>query len=52
MPPQQEKPQGERPRKNDHSRMMEAIVYITKTGVQWKALPQNIAAGSSAHDRF
>ncbi|GAB60946.1 transposase [Candidatus Jettenia caeni] len=51
LPPQQAKPQGGRPRNNDR-RMMEAIVYVLKTGVQWKALPRSIAAGSSAHDRF
>jgi transposase len=32
--------------------MMDAIFYVLRTGIQWKALPRSIAAGSSAHDRF
>jgi len=45
------KPKGGRPR-NDDRKMMEAIFYVLRTGVQWKGLPPSIAAGSSAHDRF
>jgi transposase len=32
--------------------MMDAIFFVLRTGIQWKALPRSIAAGSSAHDRF
>jgi putative transposase len=44
-------PKGGRPR-NDDRRMMDAIFYVLRTGIQWKALPPSIAPGSSAHDRF
>jgi putative transposase len=29
-----------------------AIFYILRTGVQWKALPRGLGAGSTVHDRF
>jgi len=32
--------------------MMDAIFYLLRTGIQWKALPRTLAAASSAHDRF
>ncbi|MCI0477042.1 MAG: IS5 family transposase [Anaerolineales bacterium] len=51
IPPERAKPKGGRPR-NDNRKMMEAIFYVLRTGIQWKALPRSIAAGSSAHDRF
>lgn len=51
IPPEPPKPKGGRPR-NDDRQMMDAIFYVLRTGVQWKALPRSIAAGSSAHDRF
>lgn len=51
LPPDLEKPKGGRPR-NDDRQMMDAIFYLLRTGIQWKALPRNIAAPSSAHDRF
>ncbi len=51
LPVEPAKPKGGRPR-NDDRQMMEAIFYVLRTGVHWKALPRSIAAGSSAHDRF
>ena len=51
LPPEPPKPKGGRPR-NDDRQMMDAIFYVLRTGIQWKALPRIIAAGSSAHDRF
>ena len=30
----------------------EAIVYVLRTGIQWNALPRELAASSTAHDRF
>ena len=51
VPPERVKPKGGRPR-NDARKMMEAIFYVLRTSIQWKALPRQIAAGSSAHDRF
>jgi len=32
--------------------MMDAIYYVLRTGIHWKALPRVIGAGSSVHDRF
>ena len=51
IPPEPPKPKGGRPR-NDNRQMMDAIFYVLRTGIHWKALPRTIAAGSSAHDRF
>ncbi len=51
LPPAVAKPKGGRPR-NDDRQMMDAIYYVLRTGIQWKALPRSLAAGSSAHDRF
>jgi putative transposase len=30
----------------------EAIVYVLRTGIQWNALPREIGASSTVHDRF
>jgi putative transposase len=30
----------------------EAIVYVLRTGIQWNALPRELAASSTVHDRF
>jgi putative transposase len=51
LPPEKPKPKGGRPR-NDDRQMLDAIFYVLHTGIQWKALPRYLAAGSSAHDRF
>ena len=51
LPVEPPKPKGGRPR-NDDRRMMEAIFYVLRTGIQWKALPRSMGAGSSVHDRF
>lgn len=32
--------------------MMDAIFYVLRTGIQWKALPREYGASSTAHDRF
>ena len=40
-----------RPRMDDR-KAMTAIFYITRTGCQWKALPQSLGASSTVHDRF
>jgi len=36
----------------DLRRTMDAIFYILRTGVQWKALPRSLGAGSTAHEYF
>jgi putative transposase len=42
---------GGRPRIEDR-KAFEAIVYVVRTGIQWNALPRELAASSTAHDRF
>lgn len=42
---------GGRPRIEDR-KAFEAIVYMLRTGMQWNALPRELAASSTAHDRF
>lgn len=33
-------------------RVMDAIFYVLRTGIQWKALPKTICSGSTAHKWF
>lgn len=51
LPVEPPKPKGGRPR-NDDRHMMDAIFYVLRTGIQWKALPRSLGASSSVHDRF
>jgi transposase len=51
LPVEPPKPKGGRPR-NDDRKMMDAIFYVLRTGIHWKALPRSMGAGSSVHDRF
>jgi putative transposase len=30
----------------------EAMVYVLRTGIQWNALPRDLGASSTVHDRF
>jgi putative transposase len=30
----------------------EAMIYVLRTGIQWKALPRDLGASSTVHDRF
>ncbi len=49
MPKAKKKPG--RPRAADR-RLMTAIFYVLRTGIQWQALPRSLSAHSTAHDRF
>jgi putative transposase len=40
-----------RPRMADRQAMT-AILYVLRTGCQWKALPRSLGAASTVHDRF
>jgi putative transposase len=42
---------GGRPRMQDR-KAFEAIVYVLRTGIQWNALPRELGASSTVHDRF
>jgi transposase len=34
------------------SHVMDGILYVLRTGCQWKALPKEYGSGSTAHRRF
>ena len=36
----------------DDRQAMTAILYVLRTGIQWKALPHSLGAASTMHDRF
>jgi putative transposase len=36
----------------DVSLAFEAIIYVLRTGIQWNALPRELGASSTVHDRF
>ena len=36
----------------DDHKAMSAIYYVLRTGIQWKAIPRSLGAGSTVHDRF
>jgi putative transposase len=36
----------------DDRRALEAIIYVLRTGIQWNALPRELGASSTVHDRF
>jgi len=42
---------GGRPRMADRAAFV-ALVYVLRTGIQWNALPRELGAGSTVHDRF
>jgi putative transposase len=44
-------PKGGRPRMDDR-KAFEAIIYVLRTGLQWNALPRELGASSTVHDRF
>ena len=43
---------GGRPREVDPREVFNAICYVLSTGCQWKALPKDLAAKSTAHHYF
>src|SRR5215831_18284978 len=40
-----------RPRMDDRQ-AFEAIIYLLRTSIQWNALPRELGASSTVHDRF
>ena len=42
---------GGRPRMDDRQAFA-AIIYVLRTGIQWNALPRELGASSTVHDRF
>jgi putative transposase len=45
------KPRGGRPRMEDR-KALDAIVYVMRMGIRWKALPRSLGAPSTVHDRY
>lgn len=51
LPRRKKRPKGGRP-PMDNRQAMTAILYVLRTGCQWKALPRSLGAGSTVHVRF
>jgi putative transposase len=51
LPPPKPKKKSGRPRMDDRQ-AMNAILYVLRTGCQWKMLPRSLGAPSTVHDRF
>jgi putative transposase len=51
IPPAPSHARGGRPRMADRDAFA-AIVYVLRTGIQWNALPRELGASSTVHDRF
>jgi putative transposase len=51
IPPPPSHARGGRPRMPDRQAFT-AIVYVLRTGIQWNALPRELGASSTVHDRF
>jgi transposase len=52
VPPMKWKPGSRGKRPAPDRDCMDAIFYILRTGMQWKALPREYGAASTVHDRF
>ena len=51
VPPAPSYAEGGRTRMDDR-KAFAAIVYVLRTGIQWNALPRELGASSTVHDRF
>ncbi len=51
LPDEPPKPNGGRPRMPNREAFF-ALFYVLRTGIQWKALPRQLGAASTVHDRF
>lgn len=51
IPPSPSHAKGGRPRLPDRQAFA-AIIYVLRTSIQWKALPHELGASSTVHDRF
>jgi len=51
LPPRKARPKGGRPPEDDR-RMLAAILYVLRTGIQWNALPRELGASTTVYDRF
>jgi putative transposase len=51
VPPAPSHAKGGRPRMPDR-KAFEAMIYVLRTGIQWNALPKEMGASSTVHERF
>ena len=51
VPPAPSHAKGGRPRIPDR-KAFEAMIYVLRTGIQWNALPKEMGASSTGHERF
>src|ERR671915_1105832 len=51
IPPAPSHAKGGR-RRMDGREAFAAMIYVLRTGIQWNALPREIGASSSVHDRY
>ena len=51
LPRHKKRTKGGRPPMDDR-KAMTAILYVLRTGCQWRALPRSLGAGTTVHDRF
>lgn len=51
LPRHKKRAKGGRPPMDDR-KAMTAILYVLRTGCQWRALPRSLGAGTTVHDRF
>ena len=51
LPAHRKRLKGGRPPMDDR-KAMTAILYVLRTGCQWRALPRSLGAGTTVHDRF
>ena len=43
---------GGRPRKHELRRVVDALLYVVKTGCQWRQLPTNFPPWKAVHEQF
>lgn len=51
-PPRGQRHAGGRPRKYELRRVVDALLYVVKTGCQWRQLPSNFPPWLSVHQQF
>ena len=50
--PRVERHAGGRPRKHEQRRVVDALLYVVKTGCQWRQLPSNFPPWKTVHEHF
>ena len=50
--PRVERHTGGRPRKHEQRRVVNALLYVVRTGCQWRQLPSNFPPWKTVHEHF